>query len=202
MTATLAAPHPPKSRAKRSGVARRRFTYDEYFAMARAGVIGPDERTQLINGQIVYLSPAGSPHASTVRKITAAFYRQLGEERFEILVHDPLHASEHDAPEPDVALLIPGDYDERHPRSDKTLLAVEVSDSTLRYNRTLKAKMYARNAVQEPWIMALPERALYVYRTPTADGYAAVRKLGDGDYVPPLCNPDARLSITAVLPKA
>ncbi len=170
--------------------------------MAQAGVIAPDERTQLINGQIVHMSPAGSSHASSVRKITAAFYRQFAEEQFEILVQDPLRASDHDPPEPDVALLVPGDYDERHPTAAETLLAVEVSDSTLRYDRTVKAKMYARSGVAELWIVAIPERAIYVYRTPTVDGYAAVRKLTGDDLISTLCEPDVLFSISLMLPKA
>jgi Uma2 family endonuclease len=168
--------------------------------MAEAGVFGPEEKVQLIDGQIVRMSPAGSPHASTVRRITAAFYAHITRE-VTVLVQDPLEASARDMPEPDVALLQAGDYDERHPTAAETLLAVEVSDSTLRFDRQHKVPMYARTGVPELWIVALPERVVYLYRTPTPDGYASVVKLGDGDALEPACCPGAQIAVTDVLPR-
>ncbi|HLT47219.1 MAG TPA: Uma2 family endonuclease [Rubricoccaceae bacterium] len=150
----------------------RLFTVDEYYAMARAGILGPEDRVELIEGRIVAMSPIGHRHASSVSRLTRFFVRHA--DAFAVVwIQSPVRLSTRTEPEPDLALLVPKDaYAARHPRPEEVLLLIEVADTTLAYDRDTKLPLYAREGVREVWIVALPEERVHVYRRPTPEGYA------------------------------
>ena len=170
----------------------RRLTVDEYHAMGRAGVFAPDERVELLDGYLYAMSPIGIRHAACVRRLTRLFASAVGP-RAIIDVQNPLRLSNHAEPEPDVTLLVPKDaYDVRLPRPDDVRLLVEVSDTTLPFDRDVKLPLYAREGVREVWIVALEEDRVYAYRKPTSEGYGERRTLGRGDELGVEALPDVR----------
>ena len=135
--------------------------------MARLGILRPDERVELIHGEIIVKPPHDPPHANGIRRLSTIFSRRIvehGRDIAEVSVQLPMVASEHDAPEPDVSLLRAGDYTDRHPQGGDILLAVEVSVTTLRYDRNVKVPLFAEAGIPEVWIVNFEEQVLEVYR--------------------------------------
>ena len=169
-----------------------RFTTDEYHAMGRAGVFAPDERVELLDGYIFAMSPIGVRHAACVRRLTDLFYARVHPQA-SVSVQSPIRLSNRSEPEPDVALLAPKDaYEARHPRPDDVLLVVEVSETTLPFDRDVKLPLYARERIREVWIVALEEDRIYTYRKPTAEGFGEQRTLERGDTLEVEALPDVR----------
>ncbi len=131
-------------------VARRMFTTDEFHRMAAAGILSEDDRVELIDGEIVQMSPIGSPHASCVDRLTALFVRRFGR-RAIIRVRNPIVLSRHSEPQPDLAVLkLRTDfYAEKHPGPSDVLLVVEVADTSADYDRLTKVALYARAGIPE-----------------------------------------------------
>jgi Uma2 family endonuclease len=182
------------------GADRRRFTSAEYHAMAEAGILAEDERVELIAGEIVRMAPIGSRHAGCVKGLNRRLTRGLGE-RALISIQDPIAIGDDSEPEPDVAVLRPrdDDYACSHPRPADVLLIIEVGDSSLAYDRTVKLPLYARAGIAEAWLACLEERRLEVHRDPSTTGYREVRILRPGDRVTPLAFPDFELTVDSIL---
>lgn len=159
-------------------VSRRPITVGEYHRMIEAGILTENDRIELIEGDLVSMHPIGGPHASTVMKLTRALFRIVGDGAL-VWSQNPVQLGDRSEPEPDVSLLKPraDDYAEI-PRADDVLLIIEVSDSTLRYDREVKRPLYARNGISETWIVNLIDREVEVARGPTPDGYVSVMKVG------------------------
>jgi Uma2 family endonuclease len=180
-------------------VALRRFTRDEYDRMIATGFFHPEERLELIDGQIVEMSPQGSRHSTAVQLVWKALAAALGP-GVEVRVQMPLALDERSEPEPDVAV-VPGstrDYRDAHPSS--ALLVVEVADATLRFDCGRKLGLYARCGIPEVWIVNLVDAAVEVHRDPAASGYRTGLRLGSGDTVSPGARPDARIAVADLLP--
>lgn len=175
----------------------RRFTVDEYHRMAEAGIIGPDERVELIDGRIVAMNPIGSPHAWCVKRVNRAFAR-LGD-RVMLSIQDPLRLDDNGEPEPDVAVLRPDAPEDRHPGPGDVLLVVEVADTSLAYDRGTKAPLYVRHGIPELWIVDLGGERVEVHREPSPSGYRLVRALGRGQRASPLFAPDLVVEVDAIL---
>ena len=118
-------------------IERRWFSVEEYDRMIRSGILTEDERVELIEGEIVKMSPIGKLHAACVKRITALFYRLVGQ-RATISVQDPVHLNDFSRPQPDVVLLKPRDdfYVQAHPTPADILLIVEVADTTVDYDQS------------------------------------------------------------------
>lgn len=161
-----------KTRFRPSRPRLRRFTVDEYYDLARAGILRPDERVELIEGRIVSMSPIGIRHAECVRRITDVFYAKV-RPYAKISVKNPIRLSDRSEPGPDLALMAKEDlFTTRHPRPEDVLLLVEVSDTTLAFDRNVKLPLYARAGIPEVWIVSLEEDRVYVFRRPERRGYA------------------------------
>ncbi len=156
-------------------VALRPFTVAEYHRMAEVGIFAPDERVELLDGQIIPMSPIGSQHAACVRRVQELFntLRSI-ETRYSISVQNPIWLSEHSEPEPDIALLRPRAdyYAEAHPTAADVYLVVEVADSSLAYDQQQKVPRYAAAGIAEAWVLDVLAARLTVYRQPRATGYA------------------------------
>jgi Uma2 family endonuclease len=178
---------------------RRRFNVDEYYAMARAGILTEDERVELLDGEVVVMTPKGVRHAACVRRLTHTFSRRLAG-RAIVQVQDPVRLEGYSEPEPDVALLKPPckRYDNAHPTPDAVLLIVEVADTSLASDRARKLPLYANAGIAEVWIINVEARAIEVYRQPSGARYADVQHLREGS-VTPLAFPGEAIDIDEIL---
>lgn len=146
--------------------ARRRFSGAEWDRLVSIGFFGPDERLELIDGEVQVMSPIGDAHAVTTTKVARALERACGPARF-AWAQNPLSVGD-DRVYPDVVVLrgAPDDYALRSPRPADALLVVEVADSTLAFDLGRKAQLYARAGVAEYWVVSLPDRAVVMHRSP------------------------------------
>jgi Uma2 family endonuclease len=150
-----------------------RLTVDEYYRMAEVGLLPPDARVELIEGEIIDMAPIGSRHARTVDYLAKRLILAVGEAAT-VRIQGPIGLSRHSEPQPDLALLRPraDEYRDRHPLAADVLLLIEVSDATLRFDREVKAGLYAKHRVPELWIVDLNNERLHVFRNPVQDAYA------------------------------
>jgi len=180
-----------------------RWTVDEYYRIYEAGLFR-GKRVELIRGEIIEMSPMLSPHATSIRLVSELLGGLLTK-GFEVRPQMPMSLSESDEPEPDVAVVIGSirDFTDAHPSTAQ--LVVEVSLTSLRFDRTVKLRLYAEHMIGEYWILNLKQRQLEVYRGPTRDvleGFTYSEKLvfEEGDVVAPLAKPDVTVAVADMLP--
>ena len=183
-----------------SAPARRRFTVAEYYAMADAGILSEDDRVELLDGDLVVKPPIGNWHGGSV-KLFANTFPPVLQGRAIVAVQDPVTLDEHSEPQPDVMLLQCRDdfYRNGHPGPGDVLLLIEVADSSVEFDRTVKLAAYARAGIPEVWIAARPERRIEVYTDPDAGSYATVRYHGPGETVAPQAFPDIVLLVDQII---
>ena len=179
---------------------RRRFTVDEYHRMAEAGILGEDDRVELLDGEVVEMTPIGPRHAGGVNRLNRIFTARLGE-RAVVCVQNPIVLGRHWEPQPDLVLLRPRDdfYTGAHPRPGDVLLTVEIAETSLEGDRRVKVPAYARSGVPEAWLLDLPGDRLEAHRDPGPEGYRDVRALARGERVAPEALPDLELSVDELL---
>ena len=179
----------------------RLFNRKEYHRLARHGILKPDERTELIYGRVIKrMSPMGGPHSMAVRRTDIALKEVFGA-GFEVRYQLPMQLNSGLEPEPDV-LVVPGapeDYPDA-PLSSDALLLVEVSDTTLRYDRGAKAAMYANDCVADYWLLSLRYRTLEVRRQPENGEYLSLDVYHENESVAPLAAPNAPVRVASLLP--
>ena len=177
-----------------------RFKVQEYYRMAETGILRPDARVELFNGRIIDMSPIGPFHGGLV-KCLIRIYTRLAQGRWQVAAQDPLRLDDHSEPEPDFMLLRPSpdDYKGRHPRPDDVFLLIEVSDTTLDYDREEKIPAYGRAGIAEVWIVNLNNVSVEVYRDPHFTGYGSKTVLAAGDQVAPQAYPDAVVNVAELL---
>jgi Uma2 family endonuclease len=159
----------------------RRFTSGEVQAMLRAGILHEDDPLELIDGQLVVMSPIHDPHIVCVNRLNRLFVERTDPE-VAVSVQNPVRIDEHNEPEPDVVLSTALDG---APRPDDVLLLVEVSGSTLDYDRDVKRSLYARAGLPEVWIVNLDDQQIEVHRNPDGDVYRTRHLTGLDDTVTP-----------------
>jgi Uma2 family endonuclease len=165
--------------------ARHKLTVDDYDRMAEAGILGEDDRVELIDGDIIDMVPIGQDHAATVNKLTRALVIAFGD-RAIVSVQNPVRLNRLNEPRPDFAVFRPhADFyaTGERPGPADTLLVIEVADSSLRYDRTVKLPLYARTSIPEVWIVDLRSRMMDVHRSPSGDGFATLTTHGQDDTV-------------------
>ena len=169
---------------------RHRLTVTEYYRMAETGILAPDARVELIEGEIIDMPPIGSPHAGTVKYVGRKVGEAVGTQAL-VSIQDPVFLDLHSQPQPDIALLRPRPdfYRSSHPAATDVFLIIEVADSSLAYDTQIKLPLYARYGIPEVWLADLPNRRFLVHRTPTATGYQDVQTLTDLTAVVPLLLP-------------
>ncbi|MCI0531887.1 MAG: Uma2 family endonuclease [candidate division Zixibacteria bacterium] len=140
--------------------------------MAEAGILGEDDRVELIEGEVVKMSPLGSLHAACVDRLITLLYPLINKIAI-IRVQNPVRLSDFSEPEPDVALLKPRKdfYAEAHPRPSEVFLIIEVSDTSTEYDRNVKRRLYARAGIAEFWLIDLTAEALEIYNDPQNGEY-------------------------------
>jgi Uma2 family endonuclease len=188
----MAQPEEPMAIASR----RRRFTVEEYHRLGEAGILREDDRVELIDGEIIEMTPIGERHALSVIYLNNVLARGL-EGRALVSPRNPLRLGPHSEPLPDLVLL-PSSLN-RFPCARDALLVIEVADTSLAYDRDTKLPRYARAGIPEAWIVDLEGHAVEVHRTPGPTGYGDVRRLGRGAFVSPAAFPDLRLAVDEIL---
>jgi len=180
--------------------ARRRLDVDAYYRMAEAGILADSDHVELIDGDIIDMVPTGSAHAGNTNRLVRNFARAAADGSVLLTVQTPLRLDGYNEPQPDVMLLRPrpDDYKARHPGAADVLLLVEVSDSSLAYDRDTKLALYARFGVPEVWIVDIPGGALEVYRAPEDGAYAHRERLTAGRLGPTLV-PELAIDVAALL---
>ena len=180
-------------------VSRHGWSRGEYERAVAAGAFGAEPRIELIDGEVVERTPQGSRHFTGVRLVEEALRQAFGV-GFDVRSQGPLAIADDSEPEPDVAVVEGSirDYRDVHPTA--ALLVVEVSDDSLRRDRTTKQRLYAKCGIPEYWVVALPASRLEVYRDPDAGGYGTVTVHQRGDGVAPLACPNATIAIDDLLP--
>lgn len=171
-----------EERAAGVGLNRRRFTSEEYRRLVEVGILHEDTRTELIRGDILLMSAKGTRHVTSVTNSTASLYRQVAD-RYRISVQDPIGLAEDGEPEPDLALLLAraDGYSRRLPSPSDVVLLVEVSDSSLAFDRTTKLPLYARAGLRESWLFDLIDDRIERHTDPRADGYRRIAIAGRGE---------------------
>lgn len=180
--------------------ATRRFTVDEYYRMAEAGVLGPEDRVELIDGEIIEMAPIGSRHAACVVALTQLLSAQAGNEAL-VSVQNPVRLNDLSEPEPDLMLLRPraDRYAGGHPGPDDVLLLIEVADTTQAFDQNVKVPRYAAAGISEVWLVDLGAGVVEVYREPGAGGYATAVVARTTDTVAPVLLPELKVEIGSVL---
>ena len=161
---------------------RHKLTVDDYHRMAEAGILGEDDRVELIDGEIIDMAPIGSGHGSSVmRRTQAIVLAALG--RATVSVQNSVRLDRASEPQPDFAILRPRAdfYASALPGPADVLLLIEVADSSLRFDRVVKLPLYARAGIPEVWIVDLQRSVLTAHRAPVAGHYTEVTTHGPGD---------------------
>ena len=161
---------------------KRQFNIQDYHQMVVAGILSEDERVELIQGEIVKMSPVGIRHAICVNRLNRLFSQVLGD-RAIVAVQDPVELSNLSEPQPDVALLKPRDdfYATGHPQPQDILLLVEVADTTIESDRAIKIPLYASSGISEVWLVDVNQQVVEIFREPTANSYQYTQKFPQGE---------------------
>ena len=153
-------------------VTRWQFTADDYERMITAGILAEDDRVELIDGEVIAMSPIGPPHAAIVNRLNALLNRRFAGAAI-VSVQNPIRLNDYSEPQPDLAVLRPRDdfYAQSHPTASDILLLVEVADTSLAYDRTEKLPRYAQESIPEVWLVDLDNELVTQYARPALNQY-------------------------------
>ena len=168
--------------------------------MAQAGILAEDDRVELIDGDLIDMTPSSSHHAGAVSRLTSLFGARVGAEAI-VSVQNPVQLDRYSQPQPDLALLRPRAdfYAESHPQPADVLLIVEVAEASLDYDRDVKVPLYARHGVAEVWLLDVAGRCLTVYRSPGPDGYGQQRCVQNAESISPVLLPTVVVDLAGLL---
>ena len=184
----------------------RRFSRAEYDRLIELGVFQPDDRIELIGGELMVAEPKGAPHYTATRKTAKALEAAFGP-GWDVRTEGPIGLDDDSEPEPDVAVVpgSPDDYSRAHP--SRPVLTVEVAESSLDADRHRKGSLYARAGLADYWVLNLVDRVLEVYREPAPDSaapfgwrYTRSEVFEASARVTPLAAPDSSVSVSQLLP--
>jgi Uma2 family endonuclease len=179
---------------------RRRFTVDEYYRLAQAGILQEDERVELLDGLIIEMAPITPRHAACVTRLNRVFGQRLRDFVL-VSVHNPIRLDEHNEPEPDVALLRPKAdfYRSGHPGPTDVRLLIEVADTSEPLELRVKLPLYARSGIAEVWLVDLDKETVGVHREPVPSGFGIARTLRRSEKIAPLAFPELEIAVAEIL---
>lgn len=183
---------------KAQEIVRRRFTVHDYHRMGEAGILHEDDRVELIEGEIVEMAAIGTRHFACVNQLNRLLVRGVGDAAI-VSVQNPVRLDEHTEPQPDLTVLRVRDYRESLPMPGDVLLLIEVSDTTLAYDRGVKLPLYARAGIREVWIVDLPSEVIERHTDPSANGYRGLKKVRRGEKIEFAALPELSFRVDAVL---
>jgi Uma2 family endonuclease len=168
--------------------------------MMEIGILPEESGWELINGEIIHRMSIGNKHAGTVNKLNQLLVILLGRE-IVVAIQNPIHIDEYNEPEPDIALLKPRNdfYAERHPLPEDILLLIEVSDSTLKYDREIKKTLYAEAGILEFWLINLTENTIECHSLPKNGGYRLIKTVGIGETINSILIENLTLTVDEIL---
>lgn len=182
-----------------------RLTVQEYRQLDAEGFFNPHDRTELIDGEIIFMSPIGRRHAAAVTRLTNKLARRA-RGRFEVSPQNPVELSEHSEPQPDLSLIRPEEERgiDTMPLTGDAFLIIEVSDSTLYFDRGRKLRVYAEAGAREVWIVNLRDNTVEVFRDPdpAAGRYRDHRIASRGEEIAIQSFPDVAFPVEELLPRA
>ena len=179
---------------------RHSFTVAEYERMGQFGIFSEDDRVELVNGEIIEMSPIGERHAACVDFLTQFITLRLKRGAI-VRIQNPVLLDDHSEPQPDVAILKRRDdfYRHAHPRPEDVLLVIEVSESTLDFDRKVKVPLYASVGIPEAWVVNLPDERIEVYSDPAGGEYRTISSHARGRRLQSHTLASLRLSVSKVL---
>ena len=174
----------------------RRFTADEYLRMAQVGILSEDDRVELIDGEVLAMTPIGPRHSAAVDRINHLFTSRVSG-RAIVRVQGPVRLNLYTEPEPDILLLRPRAdfYASAHPGPADVLLVLEVADSSIGYDRDVKTYIYAQSGVHEYWIVDLNDGVLIRHTSPSGGAYREVERVASQAQIAPLLLPDSVVGV-------
>ncbi len=179
-----------------------RFTAEEYHRLDELEFFEPEDRVELLDGEIFTMSPIGILHSVAVRRCTRLF-TERARGRYVVSPQLPVHLDELSEPQPDIVLLQPDAAENlaRHPRNEDSFLVIEISDSTLRFNRGRKLRAYARAGIREVWIVNLRDDCVEIFRAPAGDSHAETHVRQGDEMVSCQAFPDVSFPARDLLPR-
>ena len=179
---------------------RRHFTADEFNKMVEAGILVEDDHVELIEGEIVQMSPVGKHHVACVNRVSTMLHEALGRTAI-VSVQNPIDLDPISQPEPDICVLAPRDdfYTDELSKATDVLLLIEVSDTTAKFDRLMKVPLYAQASILEVWIIDLQEDIIEIYSDPAAGAYRQRRRANRGQSVTPQALPQFTVEVDTIL---
>ncbi|MFB3905144.1 MAG: Uma2 family endonuclease [Acidobacteriota bacterium] len=165
-------------------VQRYRFSVDDFYRMAEANILTEDDRVELIDGEVIEMTPIGARHAACVKKLTETLGKWASG-RALLSVQDPIRLSDVSELQPDIALLRRREdfYAEAHPTPSDVYLLMEIGDTSSERDRNVQLPLYAEAGIPEVWLIDLERRRIEVYSEPCPIGYGRVRRYGSEETV-------------------
>jgi Uma2 family endonuclease len=175
-----------------------RFTVDEYHRLGEAGILGEDDRVELLNGDLIAMAPIGGEHRTLVDTLTILLVRRSENDRYRIGIQNPISLDPHSEPQPDIVLYQPSVLG-RHPRPEEIFLLVEVADTSLSYDLGPKLEAYARAGVPEVWVIDVIRRRVLIRRQPEQGHYQTELEITPDGSVTVEAFPDITLPVASFL---
>jgi Uma2 family endonuclease len=181
-------------------IAKHLFDVREYHRLAQAGIFAEDDRVELINGEVVEMSPIGSAHAACVSRLEALLHESVGH-IVQIRVQNPVLLDDYSEPEPDITLVKTREdfYVRAHPKPEDILLVVEVADTSIDYDRLIKLPLYARAGIPAAWLVDLTQELVRVFSGPREGKYQNYREFKRGETITLKGVPELTLSAEDLL---
>jgi Uma2 family endonuclease len=179
----------------------RLFTADEYQKLADVGILGEDDRVELIEGRIVRMAAKNIKHAMATKRANRYFTRLLGD-RAVVCVQDPILLNDYSEPEPDIVLAAPPEdrYFDHHPRPKEIYLVLEIADSSLPFDRDVKCPLFAYNKIVQFCLLNLQNRELEDYRQPSRNGYRSKQTYSEAEVFNLVAFPEISIKVRDLLP--
>lgn len=177
----------------------RKFTIEQYQKMGEMGIFQPEERIELIEGEIIKMSPIGLQNAVVINRLNRFFSVQLVE-RTVVTIQNPIQLNNYSEPQPDIALLKPREdfYANKFPSPEDVLLLIEIADSSVICDQEVKLPLYAENNIPEFWLVNIPRQVLEVYRQPEAKTYQKQQIISKNQTISPLAFPDLTIDFSTI----
>jgi Uma2 family endonuclease len=176
------------------------FTVEEYYRMAQSGIFSEDDRVELIEGEVVEMSPIGSTHQGCVNELSSLLTETLGRAAI-VQVQGPIHIDKYSEPQPDIALLKPRrDFYRRSLATPAdVLLIIEVGDTSAQYDRNVKLPLYAQSGIPEAWLINLPKDFIELHSEPKNGKYQKVQRVRRGKKLVSATIPELTLDAAEIL---
>jgi Uma2 family endonuclease len=176
-----------------------RFKVDDYYKMIELGMLEDYEKAEIIEGELIRKMTIGDRHAAIVNFLTRFFVKNVSDDIL-VSVQNPVRLSDYNEPEPDVTLADLRKYDgKRHPQPSEIILIVEVSDSTLKYDRNVKLALYAEAEIPEVWIVNLPNDIIEVHQKLSVGIYQLAKIFKRGEILSSEVLPDLSIAAAEIL---